>query len=579
MNGKQVLEEPIWRAGKLLDAPESRYPGFHPGTETIPAGHIEKDGALAVAAPLTRDQDAAIVLRDGTTLYADIYRPTDHPGPLPAILVWSPYGKREGFMTFEEFPFRAGVPQSLLSALEKFEGPDPARWCRLGYAIVQPDARGAYRSEGKLQVWDQQEGRDGADVIEWIAAQPWSNGRVGMAGTSWLGIAQWFVGAERPPHLAALAPWEGMDDEYRTSFFDGGINEATFVDWLLRNAPSEEGIEDVFAMIDAAPEFGPVWAAKRAAVERIEVPTYVAGSWSSVLHARGLFEGWHRLQTDARWLRVYDRSEWPDFYRDSSQDDLTRFFDRYLKGEANGWEETPRVRLSIIDAGRLTIADRAEDAFPPVRVIERTLYLDHAATLSEAAGKADSVAHEVPAGATVFRVTMDRDVELTGYARLHLFIEADGADDADVFVKLTKEDADGHPLGHPLIPIEGAELEAIREPLTEFMEGVGRGGFMYDGPWGRMRASRRGIATDPRDAPRYPPEFLLEKGEIVELVITFAPMGMIVHAGETLCLTVAGHNLTPFPMPGRKDATLRNAGRHILHTGGDDPSRLVLPVA
>lgn len=213
------------------------------------------------------------------------------------------------------------------------------------------------------------------------------------------------------------------------------------------------------------------------------------------------------------------------------------------------------------------------------RSLEPYIGFPLSSTLREAPGKADSVAHDVPAGATEFRMTMDGDVELTGYARLHLFIEAHGADDADVFVKLTKEDADGHPLGHPLIPIEGAELEAIRETLTEFMEGVGRGGFMCDGPWGRMRASRRGIATDPRDAPCYPPERLLEKGEIVELVITFAPMGMIVHAGQTLCLTVAGHNLTPFPMPGRKDATLCNAGRHILHTGGDDPSRLVLPVA
>lgn len=194
MTEGKVLSERIWRPGKPIDAEESRYPGFRPGTEEIAAGHVEKDGALAVPSPLTRDRDVAISLRDGIVIYADIYRPAEVTGPLPAILVWSPYGKHDGFLTFEDFPFRAGVPQSRLSGLEKFEGPDPAWWCPRGYAVVQPDARGAYMSEGKLHVWDQQEGRHGADVVEWIAAQHWSNGRIGMAGTSWLGIAQWFVG-------------------------------------------------------------------------------------------------------------------------------------------------------------------------------------------------------------------------------------------------------------------------------------------------------------------------------------------------------------------------------------------------
>jgi len=574
----KVLSERIWRPGKPIDAEESRYPGFRPGTEEIAAGHVEKDGALAVPSPLTRDRDVAISLRDGIVIYADIYRPAEVTGPLPTILVWSPYGKHEGFLTFEDFPFRAGVPQSRLSGLEKFEGPDPAWWCPRGYAVIQPDARGAYMSEGKLHVWDQQEGRDGADVVEWIAAQHWSNGRIGMAGTSWLGIAQWFVGAERPPHLAAIAPWEAMDDAYRTSFFDGGIGEATFTDWLLRNAPSENGIEDIYAMIESGPEFGDVWASKRAAVEEIDIPIYVAGSWSSVLHTRGLFEGWHRLKTETRWLRVYDRSEWPDFYRETSQEDLARFFDRYLKGEQNDWERTPRVRLSIIDAPRPSIAERAEESFPPTRVRTETFHLD-ATTLKMQTdfGPRASVAHDVPDGATLFSIRFEEDVELTGYARLHLFLEADGSNDADVFIKLTKQTLDGSPLGHPLITIDTPELEAMREPLTEFMEGIGRGGFTYDGPWGRIRASRRGIATNPTEAPNYPSERLLEPGEVVELVVTLAPMGMIVRADEILCLTIAGHNLTPFPMPGRKDPALQNRGKHILHTGADHLSRLVLP--
>jgi len=171
----KVLSERIWRPGKPIDAEESRYPGFRPGTEEIAAGHVEKDGALAVPSPLTRDRDVAISLRDGIVIYADIYRPAEVTGPLPAILVWSPYGKHDGFLTFEDFPFRAGVPQSRLSGLEKFEGPDPAWWCPRGYAVVQPDARGAYMSEGKLHVWDQQEGR--VDRRAALEQRPDRNGR------------------------------------------------------------------------------------------------------------------------------------------------------------------------------------------------------------------------------------------------------------------------------------------------------------------------------------------------------------------------------------------------------------------
>ncbi len=93
--------------------------------------------------------------------------------------------------------------------MARFEGPDPAYWCKQGYAVVNADSRGAGHSEGNLVVWGEQDGRDGADVIEWIASQVWSNGKVGMFGNSGLAMCQWWIAAEQPPGLACIAPWEG----------------------------------------------------------------------------------------------------------------------------------------------------------------------------------------------------------------------------------------------------------------------------------------------------------------------------------------------------------------------------------
>lgn len=90
-----------------------------------------------------------------------------------------------GFPNLEWLPFRAGIPVGALSGYEKFEGPDPAALVARGYACVNADQRGVWDSEGDF-VWNStQEGRDGADLIEWIGTRPWCTGKVGMAGNSW----------------------------------------------------------------------------------------------------------------------------------------------------------------------------------------------------------------------------------------------------------------------------------------------------------------------------------------------------------------------------------------------------------
>lgn len=119
-----------------------------------------------------------------------------------------------GFQSLDKVPFRAGVPRDQTSDLEKFEALDPAEWCPRGYAIVNIDPRGTFDSEGNIVMLGTQvgyfhtvllkiranikfsatqEGRDGYDVVEFLAAQSWCNGSVGLAGNSWLGASQWCV--------------------------------------------------------------------------------------------------------------------------------------------------------------------------------------------------------------------------------------------------------------------------------------------------------------------------------------------------------------------------------------------------
>ena len=235
--------EVLFRKARPVDDPVGRYPGFQPGATTLEAGTIVKPGALALPCDILFERDVAIPLRDSTTIYADVFRPVGGKD-LPVVIAWSPYGKQGGFESLDHMPLRAGVPQAAVSELQKFEGPDPAYWCAYGYAVANVDVRGAFMSEGDVHFWGSQDARDGYDAIEWLAAREWCNGRVGMAGNSWLAMAQWFIAAERPPHLAAIAPWEGLIDIYRYDVCRGGIPDTGFMERTIDGTCGNGRVED-----------------------------------------------------------------------------------------------------------------------------------------------------------------------------------------------------------------------------------------------------------------------------------------------------------------------------------------------
>jgi len=153
-------------------------------------------------------------MRDGTILRADAYRP-ETADAAPAILIRTPYSK--GSRAETAF-VRAAVQR--------------------GYAVVVQDVRGRYQSDGVFDPY-RQEGRDGRDSIEWLAAQPWCNGRVAGSGLSYPGAAQWLAAVESPPHLACIFPAMCFSSA-RHFFYIGGAFDLSWIPWIANNIAPEE---------------------------------------------------------------------------------------------------------------------------------------------------------------------------------------------------------------------------------------------------------------------------------------------------------------------------------------------------
>ena len=110
------------------------------------------------------DQDVPVKMRDGVTIYTDIYRPVDSmTNKVPVIVSWSWFGKRPGD-GMSEWQIM-GVPPQTVSNMAKFESPDPAYWCHQGYAVANVDVRGAGHSEGDVHMFTHQDREDGYDFV------------------------------------------------------------------------------------------------------------------------------------------------------------------------------------------------------------------------------------------------------------------------------------------------------------------------------------------------------------------------------------------------------------------------------
>jgi uncharacterized protein len=325
-----------------------------------------------------------VPMRDGVRLSANVYLPTAR-AQVPAVLVRTPYGKGSSLIP----NYQAFVDQ--------------------GYAVVIEDVRGRYGSEGAFEPLTQ-EPQDGDDTINWIARQPWSNGKVGMIGGSYLGIAQWKAALRNNPHLKAIFPVVSGDDDYRDRFYStgGAVKLGHRLEWLAENQKVSGYHPDFnqfiwhlplrtadqaatgrtvpsYAQAMEHPSFDAFWRAisTRDHLEEIHIPVFAVGGWYDN-YAESDLDAYAALHKSAGSNRVLI-GPWPHNMSYKFQDAdfgpeaavpvrrlQLEWFDQWLKGKDSALTSTPPVQVFLMGSNQwLDFRD-----WPPADARPKELYLD-----------------------------------------------------------------------------------------------------------------------------------------------------------------------------------------------------------
>ncbi|MCW1957261.1 MAG: CocE/NonD family hydrolase, partial [Mycobacterium sp.] len=472
--------------------------------------------------------DLAVPARDGTLLRVNVFRPS-HDHPVPVIVSAHPYGKdhiparRRGVNTqYRVFP----QPHPIrFSAWTGWEAPDPAVWVARGYAVINADLRGAGTSDGVGELLSRQEHLDYHDLIEWAGTQPWSNGRVGLLGVSYLAISQYGAAATHPAHLAAICPWEGLSDVYRDLAYPGGVREDGFtIMWSTMTDRAARMTEKVRTQFVARPNLDEWYDSHTPDLEGIEVPMLVCGSFSDHnLHTRGSFEAFRRASSAQRWLYTHRDGKWAHFYSDQALGAQTAFFDHFLKGEDNGWDRTPPVRVAIHEEGPDPVAVVGETAWPPKDLEWRTLHLDlpgRQLTEDPPAGEAQT-GFDLRESTLSLTWRVEQDCDIIGHSALRLWVSLEDTDDAHLFVGLRK-------------------FRRGRECVFEGSYGFGFD--MITRGWQRVahRELDRALSTPWQPVHSHRRAEPVAPGEIVPVDIALRPHATRMRAGDFLRLDIRG---------------------------------------
>ncbi|KAH7309981.1 Alpha/Beta hydrolase protein [Rhexocercosporidium sp. MPI-PUGE-AT-0058] len=588
------MPPPVQVALQPIDKPSigrNNYQGFNPHEEVLPKGWNGYN-SRPLSCNIRVSHDVAIKVRDGATLYCDIYLPADENHPVPAIVAWSPYGKKfNGISMLKHLPWGLGIPNGVLSGLEKFEGPDPAVFCAKGYAVVHVDSRGCGDSEGTIAIMGSQEAEDGYDVIEALAKMPWCSGSVGLAGNSHLAIIQWFIAALKPPSLKAIAPWEACGDLYREQFVRGGIFDAGLFDFIIKtNIQGGMAIEDFKVMYARSPMAdSPFWRDKRADISKIQIPTFISMSYTNFVHTMGSIRGWLEVDTPHKWLRISPWQEWYDLWNcEESSEELASFFDRFLKGEDNDFLKTPRVRICRLKFSSDPVYDIVEDNFPIPRTEYKKLFFSPNEKLSFSPPSETSVVSynsERYLDCAGFTYTFSEPTHLVGLPKAVLYVSTPDSNNMDLYVIIRKLDRSGKALLNLNIPWSSIASQGAFPDAIDAISPRNKINLMFhSGSLGILRASRRAIDPSRSLHENYPfhphnKDEYITPGEVIRLEIGIWAMGVEYEAGESVRVEVHGNNPTlrgDFSMES-PFAQLASKGRHDVHIGGDTASYIVLP--
>jgi putative CocE/NonD family hydrolase len=638
-------------------------------------------------------RDVMVRMRDGVELATNLYFPgrggAPAPGRFPAVVRRTPYGK--DFTQRRSMFWRRLVPA--------------------GYVVVVQDVRGRFGSGGRWRPL-RDDGADGADLLAWIAAQPWSSGKVGTVGTSYDGAAQHAIAIAGAPSLAAMVPVDAMTNAGRFGIRNGGAFELRWLSWVLSlgNAigaavlqdgrrtgplPGPDGapsgrylMADGSADTTANPDVAAVLASAEAALDRTgadpegraalaalgeriretarslplrpgatalrHAPDYEAwlvealghaendefwtGMGSSVvdhiaeyqdvpvLHVTGAYDSWGASVANLNFVQLRAAKRGPhrllfgpwthgqqgvshagiaEFGPDAALDMPAlqlRWFDRWLKGEANGAEDEAPVRIFVMGGGdghrtpegRLFVGGhwRDEPEWPLARATPTPFYLTAGGGLSRqlpAASPPSSYRfdprHPVPTlGGPV---SSQRDLMLAGaqdqVCRPDLWPCEDDrplAERPDVLVFQTEPLAEPLQVIGPLVVTlwaasDGpdtdftAKLIDVWPPNADFPQGVALN--IGDGI---RRARYRNSLTEAE---------MLEPGRPCEITVELYPTALVFAAGHRIRVDISSSNFPRFDVnpntgePLNANTDWRVATNTVFHDP-DHPSRIVLPV-
>jgi hypothetical protein len=563
-----------------------------------------------MAYEMTLDKDVGIPMRDGAVLRANVFRPKED-GKYPVLMTFGPYGKDVHISQFQPPAWEVlqkRYPEILKHSSCKhlvFETPDPEVWVPHGYILLKVDSRGAGKSPGKLDINAPAEFRDFYDAISWAGVQPWSSGKIGLLGISYYAAGQWAIAAQRPPYLAALLPWQGTYDFFRDRTRSDGIYSAGFVNrWWARsvlrnqhgNAESpfldivtgerntgpaslsadelKKNREDYVANVLAHPTLDAWYQERIPDLSKVELPTLAVANWGGLaLHLRGTIAGWLGISSHDKWLKVQSGPYFITFLMPETVAMQRRFFDRYLKGIANGWESEPRVEVEVRSADDKIKRKIAASDWPLPQTQWTKLHLDgQAKTLGPSApAAAASVQYEALSEGVTFRTApLEREMEIAGPVKLRLHVSS-STDDMDVFATLRAFDAAGK-------EVVFFSSTAPKSPVSQ----------------GWLRVSQRKLdparSTEWRPYHTHDTTETLKPGEVYAIDVEIWPASLALPKGYRLALTIQGQD---FDRPGEPRETgtgwfthddprdrppERFGGTHAIHTGGGRETYLLLPV-
>jgi len=536
------------------------------------------------------DRDVYISMRDGVRIAAAVYRP-DQDGRYPTLFAASPYQ-----LEYDTLPAHTLFP---------WRETGPIEWyVQHGYVYVHADVRGSGRSEGTFGFLDHNEQQDYCEIIEWIARQTWSNGRVGGIGQSYYAVAQWWMGILGPPALKCIAPYDGAVDLYRDQVYHGGIYSEFRAAWfnmvrannLLRpaNAPTGKDMGVDLPGHLLAHQTYDEWWQERSPFERLRevtVPVFSIGLWGKVgLHLRGNLVGFEEVGGPKKLLVMGARGveeaahlfDQPDFH----ERELLPFYDHFLKGVPNGVMEGPPVRLFVRGVDQY----RSEQEWPPKSAEHVAYYLggersnsvrslnDGSLSITRPSAKESATSYAYPdpqwrvgvvamgewgpdfVGRTLTFTSpaMEQDLEVTGQIVLELYAASDQVD-TDFFVKL----ADQHP--------QGAGVAANGRP-PDFTN-VSKG-------WLKASHREKDTSRSTRERPFYSHRSPqpIEPGRVYRFDIEIHPASYVFRRGHRIRLEISNGDsrltdsyFTHLYLP-------HKMGVDTIYHDVDRPSRLLLPV-